>query len=80
MPASDGVVTEMRIDRKNGQRVRLDLGDGRVVWIGLTLRRGTQWKDVGTFVINAPRSILIDREEVHLRKVAEQGEAGRDDR
>lgn len=58
----------MALDRKHGERVRIDLGDGREVWITVKLLTlaGSQ---IAKLIIDAPRSVGADREEVYYRKV-----------
>ena len=62
----------LTLARKDQQRVRIGLPDGREMWVGVDLRglnstypgRPTEIK----LSFDAPRDIQVDREEVHILK------------
>lgn len=56
-------ITTMSFRRKNGGKVRMDLGDGRIGWITPVFVQNEFGKYVD-LIFEFPRSVLIDRAEV----------------
>lgn len=67
-------VCAMELDRKSMQRIRVEMPDGQVGWITTVLRPG---RNFVTLVMEFPRSVSIDREEVYLAKLGGKRPSGK---
>jgi len=60
-------MSNLNLTRRPGESINITLEDKRVINVAVTEVRGNQAR----LLINAPRTIIVDRDEITRRKEAE---------